>query len=336
MSTTPVRTSGPGCFAASASTSRDSRRETSPLAASDVNAASISVGSLVGRQTITRSVTNVSASTERYTAEVTGLRGIARSVSPAVITLAPGQSARFAITLSAAQHARYDDFATGSLVWRATSGHTVVSPVVVRPELASTPREVTGSGRSGSATIDSLAGVTGTVHVRTPGLVAGSAVPLTLRPGTFDPQHPATSAATAVTTVSVQPGSRAARFEVTSSDTADDVDLYVYRDGVLVASASDRSGNETVTIPRPPEGSYRIYVTAHDAGEDGAAQATFTSWVLPHAAQDNLVMQQRAIGVSGGERFSATARWAGLDPRQRWWGYVALRGVPGVTYLTLN
>jgi hypothetical protein len=309
--------------------------ETARVSASDVNAASISVGSLVGRQTVTRSVTNVSTTTERYTADLTGLRGIARSVTPGTVTLRPGQSAQFTVAFSATKHARYDALATGSLVWRGSSGHEVASPVVVRPELASTPAEVAGSGRSGSAIIDSLAGVTGTIHVRTPGLVAASPVPLTLSAGPFDPAHPSTSPATAMATVSVEPASRAARFQVSSGVVGDDLDLYVYRDDVLVASATGPSGSETVTMSRPPAGTYRIYVTAHTAS-DAVAQATLTSWVLPHAAQDNLVLEHRAVGVNGGERFTVATHWAGLDPHQRWWGYVAFRGLPGVTYVTLN
>jgi hypothetical protein len=30
------------------------------------------------------------------------------------------------------------------------------------------------------------------------------------------------------------------------------------------------------------------------------------------------------------------ARWTGLDPRQRWWGWVAFRDLPGVTYISVN
>jgi subtilisin family serine protease len=306
------------------------------IAASDVNAPSIAVGDLVARQTVTRTVTNVGTTTDRYAATVTGLRGVASSVTPDTVTLRPGRSATFTIAFSATKNARYDVFASGSLTWRSSSGRAVVSPVVVRPELASIPTEVAGSGRTGSATIEALAGVTGTIHVATAGLVGATPVPLSLRAGLFDPEHPVTSAATAMETLGVPGGSRAARFEVTARDPGDDVDLYVYRGETLIASATGGSGNETVTMSRPPAGGYRVYVTAHHAGDGATARATFTSWVLPHARQDNLQIERRYIGVNGGETFSAVARWAGLDPRQRWWGYVAYRGMPGVTYLTVN
>jgi subtilisin family serine protease len=305
------------------------------IAPRDLNSATISVGKLVGDETVTRIVTNVGDTTERYTAELTGLPGIAWSVTPDTVTLRPGQSARFAVTFSAKQRARYDVFASGTLSWHGSSERTVTSPVVVRPALASAPTEVAGSGRSGSVTIRSLAGVTGTIHVKTTGLVGASPVPLSLESGTFDPAHPATSASTAAESLAIPAGSRAARFQVTSPDTTDDLDLYVYRDDVLVASAMGDSAQETLTLSRPPAGTYRVFVNAYRT-TDATAGATMTRWVLPGAAQDNLEPEQRSIGVSGGERFSVSARWAGLDPRQRWWGYVAFRGLPGVTYVTVN
>ncbi len=304
------------------------------VAARDVNAASISVGDLVGRQTVSRSVTNVGSTTERYTAQITGLHGVANSVTPDTLTLRPGGSARFTITFSATKAARYDVFATGSLSWHGSSGRTVTSPVAVRPELASTPAEIAGSGRAGSIVVRAVAGVTGTIRPATPGLVGATPQRLSLRAGTFDPASPATSPATRSQTLTVPAGARAARFQVTSHAAGDDLDLYVYRGQVLVASATGGAGDETVTMTRPAAGDYQVYVTAHHTAH-ATARATFTGWVLPRAAQGNLELDHH-VGVSGDQAFSVMARWSGLDPRQRWWGYVAYRGLPGVTYVTLN
>jgi fibronectin type III domain protein/subtilase family protein/PA domain-containing protein len=306
-----------------------------PVGASDVNAPSIAVDDLVGRQTVTRSVTNVGAATERYTVAVTGLFGVAPSVSPDNLTLRPGQSADFTVTFTATKNARYDAFTSGSLTWRDSAGHVVTSPVIVRPELASSPAEVTGTGRSGTLAIHSTAGITGSLRPFTRGLAGATPVDLTLDPGSFDPARPATSASTASEPLEVPPGARAARFEVSSGSRSDDVDLYVYRGEGLVASAVHPSGTETVTLTSPSPGTYRVYVTAHRAAAM-TAHATLTSWVLPRSAPASLQLGRHLIGVNGGESFSVTARWTDLDPRQRWWGYVGLRGRPGVTYVTLN
>lgn len=309
---------------------------TTRLRPRDVNAASISVGDLVGTRTITRTVTNVGSSTERYAATTTGLRGIARSVRPDVLTLKPGRSGAFTVTFSATRNARYDVFAAGSLVWRSGTGTSVASPVVVRPELASAPAEVVGSGRDGSATIKALAGVTGTIHVATSGLVGATPVPFELAPGPFDPQHPAITAATAMQTLTVTAGSRGARVQVTARGRDDDVDLYVYRGDTLVGSATGRSGSETLTMPAPPPGSYRVFVNVHATSSGTLARTSLTSWVLPRVAPDNQRVDRRYLGVEDGEPFSVVTRWAGLDTSKRWWGYVAYRGLPGVTYLTVD
>jgi len=302
---------------------------------SNLNAASIMVGQLVGDTTVTRVITNVGDSTERYAADITGLPGIARSVSPANVTLRPGQSARFDVTLSANGRARYGVFAAGTLAWTSTSGRAVTSPVVVRPVLAELPAAVSGTGRSGSISLQARAGVTGSLHPVTLGLVAATPVPLALRSGDFDPQHPAASAAATAVTVAVGADTRAARFQVSSPDAGDDLDLYVYRDGALVASATGDAPEQAITLSDPAPGSYRVFATAARA-IDGTPGATLTSWVLPRGNQGNLRAGQRSIRVTGGEQFTVRLDWTDLDPGRRWWGLVGLRDLPGSTSVTIN
>ena len=99
-----------------------------PIAAKDVNLPSVALGAMSGSQTVTRSVTAVTAGT--YRAAIT-LRGITATVSPAEVTLAEGESATFTITFTTAG-APLNAYSTGSLTW--TSGdNTVRSPVAVRP-----------------------------------------------------------------------------------------------------------------------------------------------------------------------------------------------------------
>ncbi|MDX6298462.1 MAG: hypothetical protein QOI51_2319, partial [Nocardioidaceae bacterium] len=311
------------------------RPGTAAADASQLNQPSISVGDLVGRETVRRTVTNVGSATTTYTMTTRGLRGISRSITPDSLTVAPGRSASFTVALTATRNAAYGRFVTGSLTWRDATGHTVSSPVAVRPELASVPAEVTGSGRAGSTVVDALAGVTGTLRATTSGLVGASPLPLSLRPTGFDPQHPTTSPGTAMETLTVRAGSRAARFQVSSRQPGDDVDLYVYRGDRLVASATDGSGDETLTLTAPSAGRYRIYVNANRAAA-ATAHTTFTSWVLPRADQGNLTLIPSALGVSGGERFAVRAHWSGLSRARRWWGYIAYRGLPSVTYVTIT
>jgi hypothetical protein len=304
--------------------------------AGEVNQPSISVGDLVGQETVTRTVTNVGSTQQTYTASVQGLRGIGASIAPATLTLAPGQARSFTVTFTATKHARYDRFAAGSLTWRDGSGDLVTSPLVVRPELASVPTELAGDGPHGTVRIAGVAGVTGTLDAASTGVVGTIPIPLTLHPQAFDPSRPTTSEGTAQETLTVPAHSRATRFEVTTPAQGGNVDLYVYRGGQLIASSAHRSGDETVTLSHPRPGSYRVYVNANSAETEATVQASLSTWILPRTPQGNLTLDPASLGVDGGRRFVLSASWSGLGPNKRWWGIVTYRGLPSVTYITVN
>lgn len=331
------------------------------LDARNVNLPSIALGDLVGTTMIRRTVTNVGSTTKSYTAAVRGLPGIVASIAPHTITVAPGQSASYTVTFMAGRQATYDAFSTGSLTWRDSAGHRVTSSITVRPELASVPAEITASGRSGTAVVRGVAGVTGTIHATTSGLVGAVPRHVRLLPSAFDPEHPGTSDAVVRQTLRVPPDSRATRLQLSAAPGAD-VRLYVYRDGNLIGSATTQrslatrltattqrspasrsvattqgDGVVTMTLTRPPLGTYSVYVrAASTTTTTDAVRATLTTWVLPGTEQPNLVVTPPAAGVTGGERFAVNASWSSLDPGHRWWGYVAYRGLPDVTYLTVN
>jgi subtilisin family serine protease len=64
------------------------------FSASDLNQPSISISDLTSTRTVSRRVTNVSDTSETYTAEIVLPAGIDVQVTPASLTVAPGQSAR--------------------------------------------------------------------------------------------------------------------------------------------------------------------------------------------------------------------------------------------------
>ena len=112
--------------------------------ASDYNSASIAIGDLAGVQTVTRTVTNVGGSPATYTAAVTGMTGITTTVSPASLTLNPGQTGTFTIAFTRTT-AALNAYTGGQLTW--TDGtHTVRSPIVVKPVALAAPAQVTGTG----------------------------------------------------------------------------------------------------------------------------------------------------------------------------------------------
>ncbi len=319
------------------------------LDATDLNAASIAIGSLVGHRTVTRSVTNVSSSRETFAASRTGLSGIGVAVTPPSLTLGPGQTRSFEVSFSARSSARYGEYAAGSLTWIGSRGHTAESPVVIRPEHVGAPLEADGTSR-GPVGITARAGVTGTVRVSLQGPVGARPVPLQLERRFFDAQKPSADSGAAVQAFDVAADTAALRFEA-AGDAGDDVDLHVYRDGQLVARATSRSSVEQVTLTDPEPGSYDVYVNAPPAdgeqkptvapgtptpaGQERTA-ATFTGWVVPEHVAARFELESAKLKVTGGRDFSVQVNPTGPTESQRWFGLVKYDKSTDVTHLTIN
>ncbi|MGH8938011.1 MAG: S8 family serine peptidase, partial [Actinomycetes bacterium] len=86
-----------------------------PVTASNLNQASISIGKLAGTETVTRRVKNVDNAPATYTAEV-DLPGFDVTVSPDLFTLNPDQEREFTVTITRTD-APLGDWATGHLTW---------------------------------------------------------------------------------------------------------------------------------------------------------------------------------------------------------------------------
>ncbi len=308
----------------------------------DLNSASIAVGSLVGEQTVTRTVTNVGTATETYTARIDGLRGVAVSVSRPSITVRPGQSVAFDVTFSARKSARYQRFSAGTLTWRGSLGHQVRSPIVVRPELVRAPSELSADASQRGLRFTPRAGVTGTVTTTATDLVGAQPTGFVLSTGNFDPTAPETSASTKQQTFDVPDNTAFARFDVHTASPGDDLDLFVYRDGALVAQASDNAGDEIVTLADPPPGRYTVYVNAASATGDVTLGA-LTGWVVldgadPAAADE--VSRPVTVGpphqVTGGRTFGVDVRWHDLDPSRRWLTVISYDDSDHNTFVTVS
>jgi hypothetical protein len=305
-----------------------------PLDGTSLNLASISIGSLVGEQQVTRRVTNVSDTTETYVADVSGVRGVATRVAPSSMTLAPGESRNFRVVFTARRTASYDNFTTGRLTWRGSLGHRVGMPIAIRPDTVRSVDELLGSGQRGSIQLRADAGVTGTLDTFVVGPVAADPTTVALEPGSFDPSAPAASGAAQALPLEVPEGATAARWEVASEA---DVDLYAYTEGKLVASSSHRDGIEQITLERPTAGTYLVYVVAPDLGSDDPVEATFTSWALHDASAAGSVRVAPArIDVTGTQRFAVEVAWSRLDESRRYLTVITYDGSREMTFVTVN
>lgn len=307
------------------------------------NQPSVAVGNLVARTTTTRRLTNVSSRTETYAASLSGLPGLSTTVDPAVMTLAPGQSRSFSITLAARRTARYDRFVGGALTWSGSHGHQVTSPIAVRPHYVKAPQEVRGSASRGSLTLRSRAGVTGTLSTTLVGPVPARPRALSLQQGRFDPLVGAAGSASWTRRYAVPEGTAAVRFEVTSPQ-GHDVNLYVDRDGETIVSAESPAAREVITLPTPDPGDYDVHVhapapraPAGPARPQPAISARFTGWVLPAAARSSAASAPRQVDVTGGRVFAVPVRWSSLDPSRRWFGQLRYQdSATSVSSFTVN
>ena len=289
----------------------DGSDEVTAVDPSNLNLASIGIGSLTKAETITRTVTATQAGT--FTASTTGLDGLDVVVTPTTMTLAAGESQSYTVRFERTD-ATLNAFATGSLNW--TSGTTVVhSPVAVKPVTLEAPGAAEGTGVSGSTEIAVTPGSTGDIDLTTDGLAAG--VLLKEKKGGPGRAYTGTGlpGTEIVFTVQVPAGTALQRFDLDSLADAADLDLIVYRlsgkGGTPVAGwqSATAATDEHVDLLAPTAGYYQLIVSVF-SGTDKYNLTTFT--VAPGVGAGAFTVSPDPLpGVQGVET-SYTASWTGL------------------------
>ncbi|WP_307812268.1 S8 family peptidase [Lacisediminihabitans changchengi] len=290
-----------------------------PIDASDLNLASIGIGSLTGSQTVTRTVTSTQAGT--FTAKAT-VPGVDVTITPSTLSFdAAGQSKSFTVAFSRTT-APLDEYATGSLTW--TSGSTSVrSPIAVQPVTIVAPASASGTGTYGSVDVSVTPGGDGDIPLSTTGLTAG-----TLQPDAAgaSPGHSGSSAEgdSFGYTVTVPAEAKFARFDLDTVENGDDLDLSVVRlddAGTPVEGWQSATGSadERVDILAPTAGTYVATV-------DVFAVPTPTAFDLrTYAVADGgapLTLTPPVLAGTQGVPVKYTASWAGLKPFSSYLGLV--------------
>jgi subtilisin family serine protease len=297
---------------------------------SDLNVPSIAIGDLAGVQTVTRKVRNVGSSPATYNASVTGMAGITVNVSPASLTLNPGETKSFTVTFTRTT-AALNAYTGGQLAW-SDGTHIVRSPLVIRPVPLAAPAEVSGNG--GPISYDVKFGYTGPFAATARGLV-----PATTNAGTvaddpgdnFVPGGPGTVSFDVV----VPAGTTYARFSLFNefTDGADDLDLYVFRGTTLVGSSGGGESNEEVNLLNPAADTYRVWVHGF-ATEGPDSNFTLFTWLLGSAAAGNMTVtapSSATLGATG----TVNLTFSGLAPATKYLGSVAYSGIEGLPNPTI-
>jgi hypothetical protein len=217
----------------------------------------------------------------------------------------------------------FGQFGFGSLTWRDFFGHSVRSPIAVRPVQVAAPAEITGTGASGSVPLAVRSGYSGTLASKPLGLVASqvSTKHLVGVNTTFDPNNPAEGDAVGKVTVAVPSGTAVARFATFGSQypLGTDVDLFVYSGGALVGVSAHGTADEQVTLGA---GTYDVYVVQFATVGVGEQDVFLHSFIVPPAAAGNLTATPASRSVTTGQAVTVTAGWSGLTPGRHYLGLI--------------
>lgn len=294
--------------------------EVEPIDGSDLNLASIGIGTLAAEQSVTRTVTATGPGT--YTASV-DLPGVEVSVEPSTLSFgAAGETASFTVTFDN-DDAPVETWATGALTWRSDE-HVVRSPLAVFPVTAAAPSEVTASGAAGSATVEVTPGIDGELPLNLAGLT-----PFTML---ADPDNPVEGHSgneqsgdenkDVAWVIEVPEGAQLSRFDLDSSDDAgSDLDLSVYH----VVSPSDLryyqrwqsatgSADEQVTIPTPTAGTYVVVANIYSTSAPMTWDMTYAT--VLEGGEGSFTATPNPPAATRGVPTSYDLSWTGLAPNR--------------------
>ena len=300
-----------------------------PMDPSNLNVASIAIGDMAGTQTVTRKVTNVSGGSLTVNASVTGMTEIDTVVSPATLTLAPGQTKSFTVTFTRTT-AAIGSYKGGQLTW-AGAGYSVRSPIVVRPVALAAPAEVSGSY---SVTF----GYSGSFSATPRGLVPASITAGTVADDPTDSTCSLDSPNAQKLDVVVLGGTTYARFALFDADVnaGSDIDMCVFNGTTLVGSSTSGTSAEQVNLVNPAAGIYTVVVQGW--GVVGSSPFKLHTWLLDSAAVGNMTVSAPAAATLGGTG-TVSLSFSGLTAGTKYLGSVAYggaAGMPNPTIVTVN
>jgi subtilisin family serine protease len=315
-----------------------------------LNYPSIGVSSMVGTKTVTRTVTNVGDSEATYTVSTEDPPGISINVSPSELTLAPGSSASFDVTLTVTPEVATGAFLFGSITW-SDGEHEVYSPVAARPLGISAPAELAGTGTEGQLTFDVGFGFEGDYTAGVHGLNPATEIPGNV---VDDPNNeydfPGGPGITRVFWV-YEDGTAYSRWQLRDefTDGDDDLDLYVWEcdSSTFLCTQVGLSGtptsNEQVDILLPKGGApdlssgFFYVIDVHGWQTDGP-DANYTLFQWEFGLVDdagNMTVDPSSVSTTLGGSQTLTVDWSGLTEGAKYLGAISHSSPGGLEGLTL-
>jgi hypothetical protein len=297
------------------------------LKATNLNLASFGVGKLAGTLTVTRTLTNVGPAAT-YNVSVNAPPGVAVDVNPATLAFAANESKSYSVTFTTQPGATFNAYTFGSLTWTG-AGHSVRSPIAVRPVPLAAPSEITGTGASGTNTFSVTFGYTGPFSTTPQGLQAAHTETRTLTDdptNDFNTDDPAGNQGIQIHTFTVPANTPVARFQTFQTvNPNDDLDVYVYRVGAggtqtLVGASTGGTAAEVVTLNKPAAAQYRVYV--HGWEVVSGVSYTLYDWILSPADAGNMTVTDPGDATTGASA-NVTVGWSGLTAGTKYFGRIS-------------
>jgi subtilisin family serine protease len=301
-----------------------------PMDPSNLNQASIAIGDMGGRQTVTRRVTNVSGKRLTVDASVTGMSGFTTVVTPASLTIAPGASASFTVAFTRTS-AALNSYTGGQLRWTG-GGYTVRSPIVVRPVALGAPASVSGTG--GALSYNVVFGYDGPFSATARGLVPAATTSGVVADDPTDSTCSLSSPNAQLIPVVVPAGITYARFSLFDADVnpGSDIDLCVFNGTTLVGSSGSGTSAEEVNLLNPAAATYTVVVQGW--GVVGSSPFKLHTWLLGSTAAGNMTVTAPASATTGATGV-INLSFSGLTAGTRYLGSVAYSGATGMPNPTI-
>lgn len=323
-----------------------------PSDPSDLNLASIGVADVAGSVTVTRTVTSVAKENgwREYTPTVEAPPGYSVSVSPSTLRLKKGQSATFEVDI-VNNSGPVGEWRFGSLTWTDKTGnYDVRSPIAVRGAAFDAVDEVTGTGTSGSVTVDVFFGYSGEYDAAALGLAAsveGMSGSVDQDPdnSTWDPSEDGVGTRSHEISVT---DAAVLRIELGEGDISPsagvDIDLFLYdSSGTQVAASTAGGTDEFIEILAPDDDSYTLYVHGWQTTfQPGAGEVDYAvrAWSLPNTEDDGtLEITAEPEDATQGVVGQVTAEWDGIAAGDGYLGAIAhhdASGVMGYTWVKVD
>ncbi|MFZ7111693.1 MAG: S8 family peptidase [Desulfatiglandales bacterium] len=309
-----------------------------PMEPYNLNLPSIGIGELPGSRTVLRTVTSVAKEKgwREYAVSVDAPPGYEVTVTPAMLRLKSGQSATYEVTIANVE-APIGAWRFGSLTWQCMdkkSLYEVYSPIAVRAALFTAPKEISGSGESGSASFDVRFGYSGAYQAAAHGLEPATVTSdnvLQDPDQTFDKGdgysnlHQFNLSGAAFFRIAMPP-------EATEEDA--DLDIFVFGPGGEQFSSTSGGTNELIDILLPADGTWDVYVHGWST-PGGDSDYDLYTWAVSATPGGNLTIDSAPSSATIGAVGTVDISWTGATTGQWHLGAVSHTGNVDLMGLTL-